>query len=134
MPASPDDGSGPLDVDAAFAEIVARWDEDLRAEDGPGEPSTVDETDAGAEAGGARAVRPVTPLPPPPHEDVPVSRPEEQARPGQRERFEPPVPARARDDEPAELAALGSDDRFVPEEPKPLPRDLLGWAAWIVVI
>ncbi|MGI4894318.1 MAG: hypothetical protein ACRYF3_04290, partial [Janthinobacterium lividum] len=44
------------------------------------------------------------------------------------------VPARARDDEPAELAALGSDDRFVPEEPKPLPRDLLGWAAWIVVI
>ncbi|NAZ78148.1 hypothetical protein GTQ99_22450, partial [Kineococcus sp. T13] len=44
------------------------------------------------------------------------------------------APARRREQEPAELAGLTEDEGFVPEEPKPLPRDLLGWAAWIAVV
>ncbi|GAA0323910.1 hypothetical protein [Kineococcus aurantiacus] len=159
MPPTPDDGSGPLDVDAAFAEIVARWGEDAPGhEDGRGaddadgedaasrgprhladaDPSgdTPADTSRGASpgevAGGspedqrgtddpearARLVRPATPLPPPPREDVPDARP-----------FTP----RQRDDEPIELRSL-SEESFVPADPAPLPRDVLGWAAWIAVV
>ncbi|GAB3453602.1 hypothetical protein AB1207_01705 [Kineococcus endophyticus] len=162
MSRTPDDGSGPLDVDAAFAEIVAHWGDDAaapeRTEDArdttPAEPTGA--PDAGDPAGedspaaaeeattatesaedrsprhraGAeepaespedrtRLVRPAAPLPPAPREDVPS--PEWFATP------------RQRDDEPAELRALG-EDRFVPADPSPLPRDVVGWAAWIAVV
>jgi hypothetical protein len=146
VPRTPDDGSGPLDVDAAFAEIVAHWGEDVpvagaedrdatdagsahaaddAADDDTDETDDEDETDtAGPRAGDTvrpepRLVRPATPLPPPPHEDVPT--PEWFATP------------RQRDDEPAELQSLG-EETFVPAEPQPLPRDVLGWAAWIAVV
>jgi hypothetical protein len=165
---TPDDGSGPLDVDAAFAEIVAHWGDDVTAPDRTADarrdspedgPTTTDATAAGAadtapetgevtdgerdeaddevgdlgargprhrapeEAADAedrsRLVRPATPLPPPPREDVPS--PEWFATP------------RQRDDEPAELRALG-EETFVPADPAPLPRDLVGWAAWTAVV
>ena len=147
MPSTPDDGSGPLDVDAAFAEIVARWGEDARAQ-GTGAPAGTGPDDAGGDGGAgdaadhgpdehpeSRTARPATPLPPPPREDVPVVA-EEVAEEDTREplRFEPPAPARARDDEPDELAALGDGERFVPEDPQPLPRDLVAWAAWAAVV
>lgn len=162
MSRTPDDGSGPLDVDAAFAEIVARWGEDApsRAEDDAGGQDSDDRTprhllepeDAdGSEAyddehladerfedqhladdrfadevredaepeDRARLVRPATPLPPAPVEDVPS--PQWFATP------------RQRDEEPPELRALG-EERFVPADPAPLPRDVLGWAAWIAVV
>lgn len=164
MSRTPDDGSGPLDVDAAFAEIVAHWGDDVaapeRADDERGttpEGRPEDGPDAGGptaeaapatpsdEAGSApespedrsprhragaedpaespedraRLVRPAAPLPPAPREDVPS--PEWFATP------------RQRDDEPAELRALG-EDRFVPADPSPLPRDVVGWAAWIAVV
>ncbi|MEZ0490730.1 hypothetical protein AB2L28_00580 [Kineococcus sp. TBRC 1896] len=164
MARTPDDGSGPLDVDAAFAEIVAHWGDDVTAperpddtqrpdprddvEDGaaptdpaaetPADEQTADEQTAppepdedrtprhrAAEEAGegtedrGRLVRPAAPLPPPPREDVPP--PEWFATP------------RQRDDEPAELRALG-EERFVPAEPAPLPRDVVGWAAWIAVV
>ncbi|WP_380175114.1 hypothetical protein ACFEMC_07660 [Kineococcus sp. DHX-1] len=159
MSRTPDDGSGPLDVDAAFAEIVAHWGDDTaapeRADDArdatPAEPADTAGTDdptrdgspatpaedttaaedrsprhrAGAEDPAespedrTRLVRPAAPLPPAPREDVPS--PEWFATP------------RQRDDEPAELRALG-EDRFVPADPSPLPRDVVGWAAWIAVV
>ena len=140
MPRTPDDGSGPLDVDAAFAEIVAHWGEDTAATDGdatetdPAEPDDGPDDGSGdgseaAEAGTRapvepvrpepRLVRPASPLPPPPREDVPT--PEWFATP------------RRREDEPAELRSLG-EERFVPADPQPLPRDVLGWAAWIAVV
>ena len=147
---TPDDGSGPLDVDAAFAEIVAHWGEDVppAAGDGtrggstredtghPGEPDGAgtrpdDRPDASADAEGPaaapgtgparpepRLVRPAAPLPPPPREDVPA----------------PDRPATPRDEEPPELRAPGEDEGFVPAEPQPLPRDVLGWAAWAAVV
>ncbi|NAZ88692.1 hypothetical protein GTR00_21745, partial [Kineococcus sp. T90] len=50
MPAEPDDGAGRLDVDAAFAEIVAHWDDE-----GPGERTVpgapADDARGGAEPG-----------------------------------------------------------------------------------
>ncbi|WP_380157015.1 hypothetical protein [Kineococcus sp. R86509] len=125
MPRTPDDGSGPLDVDAAFALIVAHWGEEATSRtDTPAGDTTPAADEDDAQAGEAprpepRLVRPVTPLPPPPHEDVPT--PEWFATP------------RRRDDEPVELRS-SSEERFVPAEPQPLPRDLLGWAAWIAVV
>ncbi|PRY17495.1 hypothetical protein [Kineococcus rhizosphaerae] len=140
MPPTPDDGSGPLDVDAAFAEIVARWGEDVpdpenlddeardQGEDqGPRHLAAPDEQDgAGDEAAAgpgpedrSRLVRPAAPLPPPPREDVPATG-----------SFATP---RQRDDEPIELRSL-SEESFVPADPAPLPRDVLGWAAWIAVV
>ncbi|NAZ87702.1 hypothetical protein GTR00_16605 [Kineococcus sp. T90] len=62
-------------------------------------------------------MRPARPLPPAPREDVPA------------------VPRRAeRPPGPAELADLDEGERFVPAEPAPLPRDLVGWAAWAAVV
>lgn len=171
MSRTPDDGSGPLDVDAAFAEIVARWGEDaptsgsgrdlardddterdtdqdaghdagdtghdgqrdgtdedrsprhLLDPDGPGAPDDEDErAQDGPEPQAedrARLIRPATPLPPAPVEEVPS--PQWFATPRQRE------------EEPPELRALG-EERFVPADPAPLPRDVLGWAAWIAVV
>jgi hypothetical protein len=150
VPRNPDDGSGPLDVDAAFAEIVARWGEDAPARrDNPAEPDgeesadaedrsprhlREDAEDAGSEESGepaaapledrVRLVKPAQPLPPAPKEDVPtedVPSPEWFAHP------------RQRDEEPPELRALG-EETFVPAEPGPLPRDVVGWAAWIAVV
>lgn len=155
MARTPDDGSGPLDVDAAFAEIVAHWGEDAPAvrvtgpsgtdgerpapsgtrEDAepPQEPGATGQGTAGTGTAGQdaagpdgegparpepRLVRPAAPLPPPPREDPPG-------------RFAAPHP---RDDEPAELRALTEDGGFVPDDPQPLPRDVLGWAAWIAVV
>ncbi|NIZ93596.1 hypothetical protein [Kineococcus rubinsiae] len=127
MPSNPDDGSGPLDVDAAFAEIVAHWgDPDAGGTPGAPEgrtdapapaprPGTPAGTDATPLPDAARTVRPARPLPPAPREDVPA------------------VPPR-RDDVDEDMALAGLDDRFVPPEPQPLPRDLVGWAAWIAVI
>ena len=129
MPSNPDDGSGPLDVDAAFAEIVAHWgDTDLgegpgtagTAEGRPGSetpaprPGTPPGPDVTALPDSAHTVRPARPLPPAPREDVPRS-------PG-------------RDDVDEDMALAGLDDRFVPPEPQPLPRDVVGWAAWAAVI
>ena len=126
MPSNPDDGSGPLDVDAAFAEIVAHWgDADPRevtaAGDAPADgaiapqPGTAGPGDAAPLPDSARTVRPARPLPPAPREDVPHV-----------------PPAREEIDE--DLALAGLEDRFVPPEPQPLPRDLVGWGAWIAVI
>ena len=125
VPRTPDDGSGPLDVDAAFALIVAHWGEEASATTDTSAGETAPETDGDDARPGEpvrpepRLVRPATPLPPAPHEDVPT--PEWFATP------------RQRDDEPVELRAL-SEERFVPAEPQPLPRDVLGWAAWIAVV
>jgi len=127
VPSNPDDGSGPLDVDAAFAEIVAHWGD---ADAAPGAGTTESPTDGSAPAprpgtagpgdatpltDSARTVRPARPLPPAPREDVPQVPP-------------------ARDEVDEDMALAGLDDRFVPPEPQPLPRDVLGWAAWIAVI
>lgn len=169
MTPTPDDGSGPLDVDAAFAEIVARWGDDARSDDAAAVAGDPDERDGrdtdgrdadgrntdgrsgdrtGPEATGttadgpgrhampppvrpeaeARTVRPAQPLPPAPREDVPPTAStwgEHVPRPATRD-------GAADDLDPAELAFL--DERFVPEEPRPLPRDLVGWAAWAAVV
>ncbi|NAZ84222.1 hypothetical protein GTR02_20675 [Kineococcus sp. R8] len=130
MPSTPDDGSGPLDVDAAFAEIVAHWgDTDLhggpgRSDDGAeesGAPAPRPGT-PGARAHGtpetgdaARTVRPARPLPPAPREDVPAAPP-------------------GRDEVDEDMALAGLDEGFVPPEPQPLPRDLVGWGAWVAVV
>ncbi|WP_432537067.1 hypothetical protein [Kineococcus arenarius] len=145
MPADPDDAAGRLDVDAAFAEIVARW-EDERPGDRSPEPDAPGQDDAAGtggapddEATGARdetgreqsaapgtgpavpsrpegrTVRPARPLPPAPREDVPAG-----------------APRRA--GEPEELRDLDAGERFVPADPAPLPRDLVGWAAWAAVV
>lgn len=180
MPPTPDDGSGPLDVDAAFAEIVAHWGDDARTDDdatsagGPTGPDATDPGTTGAgpsddgtpgadssgadssgedphgedspgndssgrhampptgrtDADGSRTVRPARPLPPAPREDVP------QVPPASSWGEHVPSPTTrggaADDRDPAELASL--DERFVPEEPRPLPRDLVGWAAWAAVV
>ncbi|WP_432562821.1 hypothetical protein [Kineococcus sp. SYSU DK003] len=172
MPRTPDDGSGPLDVDAAFAEIVAHWGEEAPGhglEDRTGDRApqrsgdTGDGDGAGADVGDeaaprhladpadhrspsgdgaappdegsdrprgeepgqgaedrSRLVRPAGPLPPAPHEDVPD--PQWFATP------------RPRDEEPPELRALSEEEGFVPADPSPLPRDVVGWAAWIAVV
>ena len=189
MPPTPDDGSGPLDVDAAFAEIVARWGDEARTDEADTDGARTDDgsTDGtrsdgtatddasaddargehprgdGAQDGagtttgeqapgdpdgagpgrhamppppgrtdpeGSRTVRPARPLPPAPREDVPQVPPasswgEHVPSPTTRE-------GAADDRDPAELAFL--DERFVPEEPRPLPRDLIGWAAWAAVV
>lgn len=177
MTPTPDDGSGPLDVDAAFAEIVARWGDDARSDDaealrgGPGStdgaspdgpsaggssagaasspgtttggPGADDESDPDGPgrhampprgrsdgADGPRTIRPAQPLPPAPREDVPVVPPasswgEHVPSPTGRDQA-------ADDLDPAELAFLS--ETFVPEEPRPLPRDLIGWAAWAAVV
>ncbi|WP_432487439.1 hypothetical protein [Kineococcus sp. SYSU DK018] len=141
MPATPDDGAGRLDVDAAFAEIVARWDDegpatgsapdaptgdavpDGAAEDAPHGGAERPGGPAGAAPGAAppaapgpegRTVRPARPLPPAPREDPPA--------------------APRRGAEPAELQDLDAGERFVPAEPAPLPRDLLAWTAWAAVV
>ncbi|WP_432493197.1 hypothetical protein [Kineococcus gypseus] len=165
MPATPDDGAGRLDVDAAFAEIVARWDDEApldrpaghpdhrdhaadrgrpgapagdgpaareaheRADgadpaDGPLDPANpVDPVDGSATPAAhpeGRTVRPARPLPPAPREDVPQ------------------VPQR--EPAPRELHGqdahdpLDAEERFVPAEPAPLPRDLVGWGAWAAVV
>ncbi|WP_369053592.1 hypothetical protein [Kineococcus terrestris] len=182
MPTNRDDGSGPLDVDAAFAEIVAHWgDEDAghgaradaapdadpaagpaaaRAAGGEGAPARpgtpAEEGDQPRAAGGevpgalrdsapgapdagaretaaergARTVRPARPLPPAPREDVPGAAVPGRAPGGAAEE---PRGRRERDREPLELGD-GLSDRFVPAEPAPLPRDLVGWAAWAAVV
>jgi len=130
VPSNPDDGSGPLDVDAAFAEIVAHWG-DAAAGAGTATPETPETPTDGAAppprtgAGGpgdaapltdsARTVRPARPLPPAPREDVPQVPP-------------------AREEVDEDMALAGLDDRFVPPELQPLPRDVVGWGAWIAVI
>ena len=127
VPSNPDDGSGPLDVDAAFAEIVAHWGdaaagEDTAAPEAPSDgttppprPSPAAPGDATSLTESARTVRPARPLPPAPREDVPQVPP-------------------SREDVDEDMALAGLDDRFVPPEPQPLPRDVVGWAAWIAVI
>ncbi|WP_432511899.1 hypothetical protein [Kineococcus sp. SYSU DK001] len=155
MPPTPDDGSGPLDVDAAFAEIVARWGEDPvepdRARHDGADPGAedaddvrdeaqdeaVDEgdrsprhlagdgTDAGTDDGTdepedrARLIRPAAPADPGSTGDVPD--PDWFATP------------RRPDEDPPELRAL-ADEGFVPADPAPLPRDVVGWAAWVAVV
>ncbi|WP_432541140.1 hypothetical protein [Kineococcus sp. SYSU DK002] len=162
MPPTPDDGSGPLDVDAAFAEIVARWgedpvepdrprqdgaaprdeagddarddaqdpveedvedDEDDEDDEDPSPRHLADDADGPGSADGpedrARLIRPAAPAGPDAG-DVPD--PEWFA-----------TPRRPQEDEPAELRALG-EEGFVPADPAPLPRDVVGWAAWIAVV
>ncbi|MCI2239671.1 hypothetical protein MO973_42000 [Paenibacillus sp. TRM 82003] len=143
MPADPDDGAGRLDVDAAFAEIVARWDDEGPAERGTPSPAPWDGDDGpddgshrpddgpddgqgphGSGAAGspprpeARTVRPARPLPPAPREDAPRA----------------PAGGGRRAEVPEELRDLDAGERFVPAEPAPLPRDLVGWAAWTAVV
>jgi hypothetical protein len=108
----PDDGRGPLDVEAAFADIVAHWDDPSRApvgswpaqEDIPpiiiGDDLT-DEDDSGKGAVSGYHV----PL-------VPTDWAPKAAEP-----------------------ADGEPEGFVPPDPPPLPRgDLVGWLAWTAVI
>ncbi|WP_432495107.1 hypothetical protein [Kineococcus auxinigenes] len=146
MPADPDDAAGRLDVDAAFAEIVARWEDEGPGDRSPG-PGASGQDDAASGTGGApddegagprdeagreqsaapgagpgapsrpegRTVRPARPLPPAPREDVPDGPPRRTA-------------------EPEELRDLDAGERFVPADPAPLPRDLVGWAAWAAVV
>ncbi|MFB9377704.1 hypothetical protein ACFFKU_11445 [Kineococcus gynurae] len=201
MPADPDDGSGPLDVDAAFAEIVARWHDpqpsagpvrpvhplapaptddggapDARPERRPGGADEPRSDPDGADPGDASARRPTPPQADPTGTDAPaaaqrpeVGRPDqprpdqlrpdqlrpdsactirparplppaprEDALPGRHVRPEgPPAHATHREDrEPRtdrdEFDWL--DEGFTPAEPAPLPRDVLGWAAWAAVI
>jgi len=125
VPSNPDDGSGPLDVDAAFAEIVAHWGDAAAGEAPVGPEAPADGTappprtgaagDATSLTDSARTVRPARPLPPAPREDVPQVPP-------------------AREEVDEDMALAGLDDRFVPPEPQPLPRDAVGWGAWIAVI
>jgi hypothetical protein len=157
VPRDPDDGSGPLDVDAAFAEIVARWGDDAPTRPAPGENSAEEAQDSsprhlrdediknredhkdhkdhenhaddGDEPPAAedrvRLVKPA--LPPAPKEELPAEDVSDVPSP---EWFAAPRP---RDEDPPELRAL-SEERFVPAEPGPLPRDLVGWAAWLAVV
>ncbi|WP_337059624.1 hypothetical protein [Kineococcus sp. G2] len=139
MPADPDDGAGRLDVDAAFAEIVARWDDEGPAERGTPSPALRDGDDGpddgfhrpgGSEDGQAPhstgaagppprpEARTVRPLPPAPREDAPRV----------------PAGGGRRAEVPEELRDLDAGERFVPSEPAPLPRDLVGWAAWGAVV
>lgn len=161
MPPTPDDGSGPLDVDAAFAEIVARWGEDPvepdRTRSGGAEQDGAVEEDEGDAAPGQA---PDDGDRPPRHladdaDDAGDAADDGDARdtgdPGDRARLVRPAapaepaaedvpdpdwfatPRRAEEDEPAELRALG-EEGFVPADPAPLPRDVVGWAAWIAVV
>jgi hypothetical protein len=113
----PDGGEsrGPLDVEAAFADIVAHWDDSSRTpvgswpaqEDlGPiiiGDDLTDDEpaADDPASTSGSSYAVPLTPTDWVPREP------------------EPPV----------------LEEGYVPPDPPPLPRgDLIGWLAWTAVI
>ncbi|WP_432546705.1 hypothetical protein, partial [Kineococcus sp. SYSU DK004] len=69
-----------------------------------------------------RTTAAASPPPPPPPGRAPGGAAAEEPR-GRRER----------DREPLELGD-GLSDRFVPAEPAPLPRDLVGWAAWAAVV
>ncbi|GAA4968232.1 hypothetical protein [Kineococcus glutinatus] len=126
MPANPDetgDPGGDLDVDAVFAEIVARWDtpsSPARAAEVAGEEDRESPSTAAPEAR-----RTVLPLPRAPVEAPPPA--------PQRDTVPDAAPARGgrpEDEEPDPFAA----DGFVPPEPPPLPRDLVVWAAWAGVL
>ncbi|MFL6099679.1 MAG: hypothetical protein ACJ71T_06975 [Actinomycetales bacterium] len=110
------EGRGPLDVEAAFADIVAHWDDTSRTpigswpaqEDIPpiiiGDDLT-DDTEELPDVASRGAVSSY---------DVPLV----------------PTDWAPRLEEPAE-----EPDGFVPPEPPPLPRgDLVGWLAWTAVI
>ncbi len=159
-------GDGEVDVDAAWAEIVARWGEgapeptgttiDLtdsaaatasQAEHAPGHPPEDGENaviDLGTTAGPGPVPGPGTPVPiarprgrsPRPDEvaeldddGVPVVRPEDD-RPG------PWAASPLVGAEPVRAAARRTsdedDDRYIPDEPPPLPRgDLISTLAWV---
>jgi hypothetical protein len=108
------EGRGPLDMEAAFADIVAHWDDTNRTpigswpaqEDvGPiiiGDDLTDDEPDSGGELGSVSSYA------------VPLA----------------PADWAPKVDEPVEEA-----EGYVPPDPPPLPRgDLVGWLAWTAVI
>lgn len=110
------EGRGPLDVEAAFADIVAHWDDTSRTPVGSwpaqediapiiiGDDLTDDEdkrADPGPGASASSYDEPVVPTDWAPRPDSPVEEVE----------------------------------RFVPPDPPPLPRgDLVGWLAWTAVI
>ncbi|GAB7191191.1 hypothetical protein NUM3379_18980 [Kineococcus sp. NUM-3379] len=133
MPANRDDHGndhgGDLDVDAVFADIVSHWEQPAPAptapEDGaearaeaPGdaEDTAPEERRPAGELPPARIVRP---LPPAPVES---------------DLRRPPAPVVPPGSRPDETDLDSEPEGFVPPEPPPLPRDLVGWAAWAGVL
>jgi hypothetical protein len=108
---------GPLDVEAAFADIVAHWDDASRTPVGswPAQedigPTIIGDDltdDDDPEAGAAKAAPAVSSY------EVPLA----------------PVGWT-----PREEATVEEPEGFVPPEPPPLPRgDAIGWLAWAAVI
>jgi hypothetical protein len=125
-----DHSGGDADLDAAFAEIIAGWDEETTdpvprwpaSEDA--DPAVTDERPPASSMEQIRYVRDHG-LPTPEHPADPGAGPAEQARP-----VEPP-PAGPRDWELADTA----DDHYAPPDPPPLPRgDLTSRLAWAGVL
>jgi hypothetical protein len=114
------EGRSPLDVEAAFADIVAHWDEDHATPVGSWPVQEDVDTD---DAPPAQAEPPAQPAPP----EEPMSF---SAYDG------PAVPLAPTGWSPREeLPDTSEPEGYVPPEPPPLPRgDALGWLAWMAVL
>jgi hypothetical protein len=109
------EGRSRLDVEAAFADIVSRWDEDSRAPVGtwPVQEDVEPEETAPEQ-------------PAPGDEPAPMSF---SAYDG------PEVPLAPTGWSPREELPAADTEGYVPPEPPPLPRgDAIGWLAWIAVL
>lgn len=119
-PGSESGEQSPLDVDSAFAAIIANWGTETT---GGGWPSAEDlpSTDrAGEAAPAAGDVPPAAQPPAPPAATRPPAR------------GEPLIPHIGR---PPERAEAADEERFVPPEPPPLPRgDAFTMLAWAGVL
>ena len=112
------EGRSRLDVEAAFADIVARWDDDSPAPVG-----------SLAGAGGRRAAdEPTCPTTRRPTDDTGTDVRSRRTT-DRMSRSRRPAGRRARSCPTAE------PEGYVPPEPPPLPRgDAIGWLAWIAVL
>jgi hypothetical protein len=122
-----DGPKGRLDVEAAFADIVAHWDD---AHEGPVGTWPVQE-DVEAADGSSDSAGPADPAAP--SGDVAVAGTPDDAS------FTaydgPHVPLAPAGWSPREDLSTQEPEGYVPPEPPPLPRgDLVGWLAWIAVL
>lgn len=143
MTQRPEDPDGPLDVDARFADIVARFDEGVgeRRGDAHGVESSTTDTPPAPPGGPSAAAGPSSP-PPEPTPDAPDDAPNdvrneapdaENAR--DRDAFEAERVARINREVEAAVHGAGGG-HYVPPEPEPFPTttplNRLAWAAVLV--
>lgn len=130
MTERPEDPDGRLDIDARFADIVARFNEvgERRAGDPGVQSSAASDLSPGSPTPPAPAASPRSPAPPSLPSPPEPSQPQESG-----------ADRAARIDREVERAVHGSDGgHYVPPEPGPLPRlrtlDRLAWVGVVVGI